>query len=120
MTKGLGLWVTKFFLFLLLSVAVLSPAVCSAEDWGREAKVPLVSKRCIAQGRFSCYEYEHTLNVEGVRCTEDCLVLSNLNTCRLSNRCVYDVPSGCFLKQVCVDISDLKTCRTWEEQVLCR
>lgn len=104
---------------LLFAVAV--PSIASARDDSQHlVRVPTVSERCIAQGRFSCYEYEHILTVEGVSCTEDCLYLNKLNSCQLRNRCIWDVPSGCFLKQVCADISVRNSCLKWEEQAICR
>jgi len=83
-------------------------------------RLPTESKRCIVEGSFSCQEYEYIRSVQGVRCVEDCLVLSNLNKCKLSNRCVWDPGSGCFRKTVCDEISNLENCRRWIEEVICK
>jgi hypothetical protein len=79
-----------------------------------------VTQKCIVEGPFSCSLSVNTLSVEGVRCTEDCLIVSDLNTCELHNSCIWDDASGCFRKRVCAEISDVKTCSRWEEQAICR
>ena len=104
------------FVFL----AIVSFYSSNAADYDRTYSVPAQSKRCIVEGRFSCAEYERVYSIQGVRCVEDCLLLSNLNKCKLSNRCVWDAGSGCFRKNVCKEISNVGNCRRWLDEVICR
>ncbi len=81
---------------------------------------PMRTENCLVDGRFSCQTYEYTYSAHGVSCTENCLALSELKTCQLTNRCNWDPLSLCFRKEVCVKISEMNTCRRWETQAVCR
>jgi len=110
----------KFNIILLLLAGMVLSSHSVAGKWEQVPKVPLVTKQCVVYGELSCSEYEYTFSVWGVSCTENCLVRSSLNSCQLRNRCILDEPSGCFRKQACSKISNLNTCRMWEEQAICR
>lgn len=107
--------------FLITLVILSLPAVVMAQsgDWGNPPPQPVRTSTCLVENTFSCAEYVYTYSVRGLSCTEDCLVTSNLNTCQLNNRCSWDPASGCFMKDVCTEISDLNTCRQWETHPIC-
>jgi hypothetical protein len=109
----------KFNIILLLLAGMLLSSHSVAGKWERVPKVPLVTKRCVVHGELSCSEYEYTSSVRSASCTENCLVRSSLNSCQLRNRCILDEPSGCFRKMACSRISNLYTCRMWEERAIC-
>ena len=96
------------------------PAPPAAEaDQAERVWVPLKSRHCVIEGTFDCYVYEREYHVPGATCREDCAVRSKLGNCAIQNRCHWDVVSGCFRKAVCTRVSDLATCRRWEERVIC-
>ena len=107
-------------IILLLLAGMLLPSHSAAGNWKHLPKVPLVTKQCVAQGELYCSEYEYTFSIRGASCTENCLVRNSLNICQLRNRCILDEPTGCFRKKVCSKISNLNTCRMWEERAICR
>lgn len=89
-------------------------------DGGLVGPRPIHTQRCLVEGRFDCLAAEDVYSVRGLSCVEDCLVFDDrLNICHLTNRCRWDVGSGCFVKEVCVDVSRLHLCRRWERQVVC-
>ncbi|WP_043749619.1 hypothetical protein [Imhoffiella purpurea] len=101
-------------------IALFFGGIVLADDDEDVVLKPVQSSRCIVQGNFGCVLAETVYGVRGVSCVEDCLSVSTLNTCRLSNQCNWDAASGCFIKSVCVEISALNSCRRWERQALCR
>jgi len=110
----------RFYGFLLFLVGMfLSSLIAAGELDHRVPRVPLVTKQCIVEGDFSCALSVDTLSVAGVSCTENCLIVSDLNTCDQHNSCLWDDASGCFRKRVCAQISELNTCSSWEEQAIC-
>ena len=106
--------------YLPVLLAILSPATPAAEaDQAERVRVPLESRHCVIEGTFDCYVYEREYHVPGATCREDCAVRSKLGNCAIQNRCHWDVVSGCFRKAICTRVSDLATCRRWEERVIC-
>lgn len=104
-------------IFALPGLALAQPY--DGYDQNGFAPQPVRSATCIVEGTFSCAEHVYTYSVHGLSCTEDCLAISNLNTCQLNNRCNWEPASGCFMKDICVEISDLNTCRRWETHPIC-
>lgn len=104
----------------LVVALVMQTARSHADDTSDDVGLqPVKTSACLVEGTFSCQEYVYSYSVRGVSCTEDCLALSGLNSCELRNRCHWDPASGCFLKDVCVEISSINTCRRWNSKPIC-
>lgn len=104
-----------------LGLAVMALTGASqADDRAHPHPRPIQTTTCLVEGQFSCQEHEITYSIKGLYCTEDCLVLSKLNNCQLTNQCHWDAGSGCFLKDVCVELSSLQNCQRWERRAICR
>lgn len=80
---------------------------------------PVATARCVLQGPFKCEAHEQVYSMKGVSCVEDCLYFNKLNNCDLSNECHWDAGSGCFVKDVCVEVSALHRCKRWERTPVC-
>jgi len=106
---------------VLFVLGFLCLGMAAAEDIedGDNLVQPIQTRTCLVEGSFSCQQYEYTYSAKGVSCTENCLALSGLNICKLTNRCVWDEGSDCFRKSVCVEMSNMDTCRRWETQAVC-
>lgn len=105
----------------ILGIAFAGMVGADAETNDGETLVtqPMHTWRCLVEGTFSCWEDESIYSVRGISCTEDCLALSRLNTCQLTNRCIWNPASGCFRKSVCVDVSSMSRCQRWEVEAIC-
>jgi hypothetical protein len=102
---------------LLIGDAALADEAGDPEDRVRR---PLETHRCLVQGTFRCLLNEKVYSFSGAHCTEDCIVVNeDLYTCQLTNRCVWDAASGCFVKYVCIDVTALNSCWRWEQQSVC-
>ena len=115
------MWTTSlpvtFLLFAISTMVAAQPGGESERD--RPPPEPLRTASCLVEGKFSCWTFEYTYSVRGLACTEDCLALSSLNHCALNNRCHWNQDSGCFVKDVCLEISAMNTCRRWESHPIC-
>ena len=108
---------------MALMTLAISTGVWAQPDRDIERETPPQPVRtatCLVEGKFSCQTHEYSYSVQHVTCTEDCLIISNLGSCRLNNRCDWDPDSGCFIKDVCVEINTMNNCRRWERVPICR
>jgi hypothetical protein len=116
----------KWIPFLTALLAILGLLIVGAaladQAGGPEDRVrrPLETHRYLIQGTFRCLLNETVYSFSGAQCTEDCIVGNkDLYVCQLANRCVWDAASGCFIKYVCIDVTDLNTCWRWEQESVC-
>jgi hypothetical protein len=119
-------WINRLPLILAVLGSLVSGPV-SADTYnyynynGNEPPIPrpVETERCLLQGPFSCLASEKVFSMRGVSCIEDCHFFDRLNNCQLSNQCNWDPTSGCFLKDVCIDVNALHRCRRWEREAVC-
>lgn len=110
--------VPRLLLFSLALIAATLSAASRDQDYYYYL-TPIASEVCVQEGTFGCKIHERLWQVPGASCREDCVHRNKLDSCVIQNRCYWDAASGCFRKQVCTEVSNLGTCRRWEDRIIC-